>query len=1132
MYWLIWVAIQGALFVLAELLRPKPNIENAKPASLGDFQFPTATEDRVIPLLWGTCRQKGPNVVWYGDFRQVPIKKTIKTGLFTKETQIRGYRYYLGVQFALCRGAGDATDDEQVILTRCWIGDTEVFSSTSIVSAAPLAAGTGYFRNQVLTLTGGTFTRPATVKVLETGLTGDVTRLRMKDRGEYSVFPGGASTTTTGGTGTGATVTFVKGAEVEHGDELVVDCPDLLGGEELGQGGVSGTLTLFSGTDDQSASPYLSSGNSAVSATVGAGGTGYALGDILTLVGGTFGSAAKMLVTAIGIGGVVTAVTVIDRGFYTAFPSLPAATTVQPTGGSGCTLNIVGGVGFQSINGVTPRYLRTCYLAPSVDPLYLGNSTSIRPWSFEVRRIPNPLALGAHALVNGADANPANVLVEILQNREWGLRQTIASVDAVSFADAGETLFDEGNGFSLLLDRKMQGSELIRLIEEQVDGVVFFNMLLGKWQINLVRGGYDVNTLPLLSTANILELESFARGSWEDTTNQVAVKFADRKDGYKQTSALAQDQANIRTLQGRVVSAEPSYPGCKDRDLANSLSWRDLRGLSYPLAKASVYANRSVFDAQPGAVYAWTYEIGGESFVRMPMRVTEVDYGQLDNGRIRLGLVEDVFQTAAGSFSSPGDTNWEPPSDDLEPLAYQIAMEAPRAITLRDPEGGGPDRDLLWCAGRRRGPEVGFEIAERHAAGTPAGPFAPVGRVFAAMLVGHLSTSLARGSAVPLATLTLVPGPDSQSALEVAVTDTSDPVELGTDLVNLIAIGDGPGREFALVSAATPSGGNVSLTGVYRGSLDSVQGSWPAGTPVYLLSAGAGLSDSSVPAGQNVDVVLLPFSTTDQVSDDAATIVPLAMSNRVRRPYPPSRISLDGTAWATTTSLEANGSVPEDFALDVSDLRRRDYRTVDEAAALGVDASAIFADFPAANSTQHKIDVRDNPSGANTLLFTTALFSGTQKDVRRIEILKATDGVIPTSMRLDAFARHTHESVAYDSLSPLRHDFAVTSALTGRFNHGARAANVSSNAFTVTTIGVVNLTLSSAFTAGSVEYEVNASGIWLPVITAGNTVGATAALAVTDTVRYRHTSTDVLALKQLTVDNPGASQDGYMILFT
>ena len=112
----------GAM-VLSELLKPKPKIENARPAGLGDFKFPTAEEGRPIPIVFGTVKQEGPNVVWYGDFRQAAIKKTMKTGMFSKKSYVTGYRYYFGAQCGLCLGQIDA-------VRRVWVGDTEVWSGT------------------------------------------------------------------------------------------------------------------------------------------------------------------------------------------------------------------------------------------------------------------------------------------------------------------------------------------------------------------------------------------------------------------------------------------------------------------------------------------------------------------------------------------------------------------------------------------------------------------------------------------------------------------------------------------------------------------------------------------------------------------------------------------------------------------------------------------------------------------------------------------------------------------------------------------------------------------------------------------------------------------------------------------
>lgn len=100
---LVWAVV----FVVAELIRPKPDIENARPLGLGDFNFPTATEGRTVPIVWGRVMIKGPNCVWYGNLRNRAIVKEVKTGIFSSEDVITGFRYYIGLQMAICRGPVD-----------------------------------------------------------------------------------------------------------------------------------------------------------------------------------------------------------------------------------------------------------------------------------------------------------------------------------------------------------------------------------------------------------------------------------------------------------------------------------------------------------------------------------------------------------------------------------------------------------------------------------------------------------------------------------------------------------------------------------------------------------------------------------------------------------------------------------------------------------------------------------------------------------------------------------------------------------------------------------------------------------------------------------------------------------------
>lgn len=83
MCWLLtWFITTLASLVVGELLAPRQEINNAKALGAGDFKFPTADPSRCIPLLLGKGILQAPNVVWYGDFAKVPIRKRAGKGGF------------------------------------------------------------------------------------------------------------------------------------------------------------------------------------------------------------------------------------------------------------------------------------------------------------------------------------------------------------------------------------------------------------------------------------------------------------------------------------------------------------------------------------------------------------------------------------------------------------------------------------------------------------------------------------------------------------------------------------------------------------------------------------------------------------------------------------------------------------------------------------------------------------------------------------------------------------------------------------------------------------------------------------------------------------------------------------------
>lgn len=127
MEWIILAAIIVASFVVSQLTTPKPRYEDARPAGLGDFNFPTTDASRHVPEVYGEVRIKAPNILWYGDLRTQPIKEKVSGGgIFDhKKHVITGYRYYLGIQFGLCKGPIDE-DFLQIIVGERMIYDGPV----------------------------------------------------------------------------------------------------------------------------------------------------------------------------------------------------------------------------------------------------------------------------------------------------------------------------------------------------------------------------------------------------------------------------------------------------------------------------------------------------------------------------------------------------------------------------------------------------------------------------------------------------------------------------------------------------------------------------------------------------------------------------------------------------------------------------------------------------------------------------------------------------------------------------------------------------------------------------------------------------------------------------------------------
>lgn len=183
----------------------------------------------------------------------------------------------------------------------------EVVTGRHMATVAVNAGGTGHAVGDIIdiTATGATSTEVAKIEVTSVAA-GVIDGVRVYRGGVYTVDP----TTTTANAQSATT-----GA------------------------GISATFDI---TFAATGWTQLARNEEAVSAIIAAGGTGYAVSDTLTLVGGVLaeGGSASTFTVATLSGSAVATVTLATAGEYEVFPTNPVVTSVSPSGGSQCTLTV------------------------------------------------------------------------------------------------------------------------------------------------------------------------------------------------------------------------------------------------------------------------------------------------------------------------------------------------------------------------------------------------------------------------------------------------------------------------------------------------------------------------------------------------------------------------------------------------------------------------------------------------------------------------------------------------------------------------------------------------------------------------------------------------------------------------
>lgn len=560
---------------------------------------------------------------------------------------------------------------------------------------------------------------------------------------------------------------------------------------------------------------------------------------------------------------------------------------------------------FSGEGTVTVSYTRT--VAPGVRTLRINGtsaetassltSTYAIEQTYELAHIAlgPPLCEGNGTIGSPPDMNPAQIITECLTNRMWGMGAPITGLDTASFTYAGELLYTEGFGLSMLWQGQTTIEKFVGEVLDHIQGMLYISPKTGLWKLKLIRDDYDVADLRTLNPNNCTA-KNRQRKAEGEIINEIIISYTDPVTEEAKTMTF-HDIGRIAQL-GEIVSDTRNYYGCRNEGLANLLGARDIRSASYPLFSADIEADRTFRDIEPGDVLLLDWPEDG--IVGMPVRVGKVNYGRTGDSKVKFSVTEDIFGLEQTTYAVETRSQWQSPDTPPEDMPYQRAIEAPLPLMLRSgftlDELSDDDYPEVVTALLGDDPTQDIEYVELW-----ADELQPNGDTIQ-KTIAYLETTnsaLLADALVPAASSTF-------TGLWVRGIARPETPEVGRFIYL-----DGPNEsgEWVMLDAYDQ---DTDVWTVARGMFDTIPRSWASGALAwYVGSSMANLDPSANSAGTPTTFKLLPKVSFGTLQPDAATEIAHTPSERPYLPHRPANVQVGGNGFnAAVYEEDAPGGIP------------------------------------------------------------------------------------------------------------------------------------------------------------------------------------------------------------------------------
>lgn len=467
--------------------------------------------------------------------------------------------------------------------------------------------------------------------------------------------------------------------------------------------------------------------------------------------------------------------------------------------------------------------------------------------------------------------NPAHIVYECVTNPEWGRGLATALIDESSFTYSADLFYTEGFGICLTWYRKEEIDQFIKSILDHAGAALYTDRESGLLTLRPIRADYDPAELPTFDEdSGLIDILDDDSASPDTSYSEVIVTghdpVADQDFEMRAQNPAAWQEA------GAANPYAVSYPGLPTPALTGRVAARELKIHASGLKKFRVVLDRRAWRVSPAScfrVVSPRRNIGS-----IILRAGEIEESPINDGRITIRGVEDVFGMPDTSFIEPVKSSWTPPDTEAQPAAQEELMEAGY-------------RDVYVAQGKTDADSLGEDDAV-------------IMQVAAAPSATHLEFDLYtkadgetnyenRGSGFFTGTAVLsveVTSLDTTFNL-TAITDISEDnigqaLRIGNEVVELTAYAAG---------TAT----------VKRGCADTVPVEHPASARLWTVDDDAVGDGRTYIAGETVYAKVLTKTSADSLTLAEATEESKLLDGRAFRPYPMADIKVDGDSIFTAS---------------------------------------------------------------------------------------------------------------------------------------------------------------------------------------------------------------------------------------